>query len=210
MNPWLNIWIRPRRTMRYIFDTSPHDYVILLAALAGIVKALERSFEQENIYDFGFGFVLFLIFIIGPVGGIVSLYVMGVILTIGGDLLGGKAESHEIRAVVAWSSIPQIAAVFLIMPQIFLEGPEAFASVTPVFDMRVASDPQFTLLVTATYSAIFVLTIIFAIYSLLIYFIGLSEAHRFSIWKSIFASIIGFSIAIIPLILLFLGLDWLR
>jgi hypothetical protein len=42
-NPFLTIWTRPRATIRAIVDTDPNRHVLLLAAIGGVVNALDRA-----------------------------------------------------------------------------------------------------------------------------------------------------------------------
>jgi len=46
LSHFLTIWIKPRGTIRQILDTNPQQYVLLLAALSGIYRALDRASGQ--------------------------------------------------------------------------------------------------------------------------------------------------------------------
>jgi hypothetical protein len=117
-SPFLTIWTKPRETIRHIVDINSTQYVLLLAILVGIGNTFSRTYARlapENSEDF-VGDLLFSSFIMGPIGGIISLYVIGAILRWTGSMFGGRANAEDVRAAVAWSYVPTIAGYMLFIP----------------------------------------------------------------------------------------------
>ena len=86
-NPWLSIWMRPRATMRHILDTDPGGYVLALAAAGrGSAAQLDRA-TQRNAGDvLSLPTILVLAVILGPIGGILVLYLGGALDPVDGQV----------------------------------------------------------------------------------------------------------------------------
>jgi hypothetical protein len=185
---FLTIWTKPRATIRQIVYIDPTQHVLLLAALAGIGNAFSRGsmrMAPENSGDFMS--LLAISFVVGPIGGIIILYVAGAILRWTGSKLGGQADSENVRAAVAWSYIPMIAYYVLFIPAellIFLAGN---GSTGPFWDILWFGFSLFGL----------VAAIGLTLWSLVILVIGLSEVHHFSVGRAV-------ATALIPLLVLVL------
>lgn len=90
MNPWLSIWLRPRATMRSILDTDPERLVILLACVGGVAEALGRA-SMRNVGDrLPLWTLLLTCGAVGPVGGLISLYLGSLLLRWTGGWIGGR------------------------------------------------------------------------------------------------------------------------
>lgn len=111
-NPWLTMWTRPRATMRAIIDTDPHRRVLLLAAAAGIGNAMNMASARSLGDEISVPVIIFSCLVAGPIGGILGLYLWGVLLRWTGSWLGGSGAPEEVRAGIAWSYVPIIWATF--------------------------------------------------------------------------------------------------
>ena len=204
-NLWLGMWIRPRRTIRQIVQTNTSHRVTLLAAASGVATTLERGTERGAASDTRLGFILFIILVLGPFFGLVTLYVSGSLLRWSVKLIGGQAEVDEVRAALAWSSsVRTISITLLLIPSLLLFGQEVFYRETPLFDTRVQGNPQFALWSTISIVIIAAASIILGLWYIIVFLKALGEVHEFSAWKALFASIIGYGVIIVPLVLLIL------
>ncbi len=110
-SPWLTAWIAPRETIRRIIATNPRRQILLLAALLGIANLLSM------LIDAGPGFVsvtwsqLALAVVPGILAGLLLFYVWGFVLRLSSRLFGGRASQAEIRAAVAWSTLPHLITI---------------------------------------------------------------------------------------------------
>lgn len=194
-SPYLTIWTAPRATIRQIVDTNPRSRVIFLIVLGTEVAVAGGLLTglPEGPHELGTGVspetaryiwrvLLGAMLLVGPIFAIISLYVSGALMRWAGGVLGGAATSVQVRAAIAWSSIPSIAGAAL----------NLIALATGVISVPV--HPQkFEGLRTVTsqvngFSGIFV---ILAIWGTVIWLKCLGEVHGFSAWRALGASLLG-------------------
>lgn len=111
--PFFSIWVRPRLTMQAIIDSNPRRFVLALAALSGFGSALDNA-STSSIGD-GNNIPVVVIVAIsavaGGLGGILTLYIGGFVMKWAGRPFGGRASQVEVRAALAWSTVPLIWAL---------------------------------------------------------------------------------------------------
>ncbi len=185
--------------MRQVLATDPARLVLVLAMLGGLSQALDNAslFSLGDKLSPAAVFALCAVF--GPVSGIITLYLSGLVLSWTGKWLGGQAGQAEVRSAVAWSNVPIIWAMLLWVPEYLLFGRELFMSDTPALDASLSL--SFTLM------GFFLVEIILAIWALVIYLKCLGEAHRFSAWKALANSVIAALLVIIPIALAAMIID---
>ncbi len=102
LDPWVSMLTKPRQTIQYIIDSNPKKHVVWLAIIGGILTNLNKSInEYSSIED-----AISTIFILGPLSGIFSLYISGLLIYLTGTWLKGKGTGEAIRAAYAWSILP--------------------------------------------------------------------------------------------------------
>ncbi|HSH02453.1 MAG TPA: Yip1 family protein [Anaerolineae bacterium] len=190
LNPFLSIWVKPRATIRQIVDSDPYHYVIPIALVTGIYQAFDQAADQTSGDHFTLIGILLLAFLLGPLRGLLSIYIGGLLFTWSGSWFGGTADYIQVRAALAWSSVPEIVHLLLLSPYIIVYGRDWFSS-SP-FDVNEIG--LLFLIVTST--VIFIWKGILAI-------ICLAEVHQFSLWRSLATIICGYLIIIAPFLLLF-------
>ncbi|MFY9954271.1 signal peptidase I [Bradyrhizobium sp.] len=107
-SPWATLWLSPRQTIERIVAIRPTYLVWPLAMLGSIagfyVQLLTVGFSEQFVdWRLWLGFV-----IAAGVFGIVWLYPSALILSWIGRWLGGGASTLQLRAVLAWSTVPTI------------------------------------------------------------------------------------------------------
>lgn len=175
-NPWVSIWIKPRETIRWIVDTDPTRQVILLAALGGIAQSLRA--EGISLGDNLSVLATFMTALIGgSISGIISLYIGGAILRWTGSWFEGQATTEEVRAAIAWSSVPTIWALLLQIPELILFG---------TVPSRIDASPILLFLL----SGFTVVEITITIWTFIIFLKCIGEVHCFSAWEALGAVIV--------------------
>lgn len=181
MNPWVSIWTKPRGTIRWIVETDPTRHVVLLAVVGGIANSLS-NFELMNLGDFlPLPFMLIFSIVAGTIGGLLYLYIAGAILRWTGSWFGGEATSEEVRAAIAWSSVPAIWGLILWALGLILLWEELFT--IPILPYPNPSK------IYLFYGFYWVRAGI-VIWSAIVFYKCLGEVHRFSAWKALGATII--------------------
>jgi hypothetical protein len=112
-SPFVSAWLRPGETFSDVIAGDPRRHVLMLAALGGIatvaVQVLAVGLPVAPL-----DWRLAILFVAaGVLFGIVSLYLNGLAFRWVGLLFGGHASQAQIRAAIAWSSLPSILALVL-------------------------------------------------------------------------------------------------
>ena len=121
-----SIWTKPTLTLKYIFKFCPNKNVTLFMALAGIVNALERNQKDLN-GETGFSIAFFaMAVVIGGLLGVVFGRLYAALLSWTGRWIKGTANSDQFVTVVAWSSVPTICSLILLVPNFLIFKNEPF------------------------------------------------------------------------------------
>ena len=197
LNPWISTWTKPRATIRQIVDTNPTYLVLPLAMLAGVAQFLQRLTSPIAANAIPFVAILIAAAVIGPLGGIIGLYLVSALLRWTGSWLGGVATSQEVRAAYAWGQIPRICSLAILIPALFWFNRTI---TTGDFD-DVGSTTVFQVAL-----ALSLLATVLGIWQAVLMVKCLAEVHRFSAWRSIGAyllsGLIVFGVVIVPMIML--------
>lgn len=192
-SPFLSIWVKPRGTIRRIVDSDPTKYVLILAMLTGVSQSLDNASRRNAGDSMPLIAVLAICIIGGSIGGIISLYIGGALFRWSGSWFGGQATSEEVRAAIAWSSLPNIIISFPVwILMLLIYGQEMFTSSTP----RMDANPILALIVSLP---LLFATIIAGIWSLVLMVKCVGEVHRFSAWKALAAIILGPMVILVPI-----------
>jgi hypothetical protein len=121
------------------------------------------------------------------VAGVLFLYIGAAILTWSGGLLGGVASRVELRAAMAWSQIPGIAAAIILLIAVLMgvPVPQAMGSTLPHID------PAF-------YKVLLV-ELVLGLWGGMVGLYCIAEVHRFSAWRAFCATLIPALVAMVVL-----------
>ena len=190
-----NIWLKPTATLRFILTYCPDKYVTGLLMLGGIARSLDRA-SQHDYGDRTSTLTLLLTAIfVGGLTGWISYYVYGWSMSVTGRWLGGRASSEQFRTVVAWSLVPTVVALALIIPQAVIFGDDLFRS-----------EPRDTSAFAENARVAFGLVdAVMAIWTLVILVCGVRHLQGFSVGRTL-ANILLPAVVIIGIVLGFAGL----
>ncbi len=170
-SPWISIWLSPRQTIDQILATGPQRFVWLLAALGTIASI------HSQALSFGFlegmaGWRVWFCFLAGGAAiGILFLHLNALILRGVGSLIGGRASTLELRAVLAWSAVPAILG--LVIAVLLNAAMKLFAAGPPV---------------PAGFSLLPLIIVVGAgLWSFIAVLLMLSRVERFGFWRTIAA-----------------------
>lgn len=194
-NPWLEIWYRPRTTIRRIVQWYPKRGVYILAAVAGYVQYLNRASSQalgDNMDLIG---VLGLGLIVGTIGGIVSLAISTFGVGFVAQRLGGEADTDETMTALAWGQAPALFSLaFWILQIVLLQG-DVFKSEISLIEANPIVGLLFIPLVAAG--------ILILLGQSVLTVLTVAEVNRFSIWRSIASILLGGLVILLPFLLCF-------
>ncbi|AMM50318.1 hypothetical protein TH61_02780 [Rufibacter sp. DG15C] len=127
-NILVSIWLSPTDTLQYILRYCPHQHLTILFILGGIVRAIDRA-SAQNAGDRLPTYAVILFSVAGgALFGWMFYYLYAWALRVTGGWLGGKAKLYEFRTVLAWSLVPSIASLFLLLPEILIFEDDVFKS----------------------------------------------------------------------------------
>jgi hypothetical protein len=192
-NPWFSIWIKPRDTMKEIFNTKPKN-VFLLIVLGSFVHTLNQSVSAFGSTDRPQ--ILFLpIILFTFLSALIYYFLVPAILRWVGSKLGGQGTFERVRYAVAYYFIPYVYSIVLVwLPTLFLFGMENFTSETPRIDS--------SLTLTVLFVSFEILDFVIAFWAIFIFLKCVGEAHQFSIWKSLLTSLLSFLLIFLALFLI--------
>ncbi len=192
------MWTKPRATIQQIVDSNPGRLVLILAAISGFSQALDRA-SMKSFGDRWEWLVIFLLSaIIGPIVGIISLYVGSALIRWTGTWVGGNASSQNIRAAWAWSSVPIIWALILWIPELALFGQELFTSEAPII---AAAPPLAWLRVGFS-----VIEMSIGIWAFVVFLKCLGQVQGFSAWKALGNVAFAVIVVVIAILVIILGI----
>lgn len=198
-NQFLEIWLRPRATIRAIVETNPYRFVWILAAISGIYQWLDNAVKREAGDTLALTTIVIFALVLGSIGGIVTLHVAGFLFWATGSMFGGRASGEEVRAALAWSSVPDSFLLLLFIPYIILRGREGFMSAELIGEFT-----GIQWIATLLIAGVGLPLVVWKAY---ISVMTMAEVHRFAWWKGLLTYLVGFAIVLIPAVGLFLFLN---
>lgn len=191
LKPWLSIWVKPRKTIRYVIQNSSFKMLFILAILSGIATFLNFAYNSDlsDRLSVTAGEVLLYSFILGPILGMLFWYLLSAIYKGIGKLFGGEAMFKELQYAVAWSNVPLIFSLLLWIPQISVLGEWTFSAEVPWLSM-----PSLIMIIIIS-----VIELILSIWYFVVIVKAVAEVHQFSAWK-------GLAVVLISTLIVFLFL----
>lgn len=190
---FLTMWTKPKATIRQIINTNTDSKLFVLS----IIYGLPMMFYYAQSTSMGQSMSLFAILLLCLIGSLVIGYIginLGAfLLFFTGKWIGGKATFKQVRASVAYSNVTNLVAIaiWLILMTLFRQS--VFLSDFPY----VSTLGDFAILM----NSIFLIQLVVAVWSIVIFVASLSETQGFSNFKAVINSLL-------PLGVIFLGL-WL-
>lgn len=188
------IWIKPTTTLAYILKNCPDKFMVPLMILGGITRAIDRASTQNMGDKYSIFYILIITIVAGGLFGWISYYFYAWLLEITGKWLKGKADYEEFKTVIAWSLIPSICSLVLLIPEILIFGVDIFKS-----------DMSDTGVVSIMLMVLFGLVeITLGIWTLIIFVKGVSLIQNFNTWKAILNMILPVFLILIPILFIVL------
>jgi len=195
--PWISIWSRPRATLRQILETDPRRLVFLLAALGGIAGALDLATASGTGEAYPVPVTLAVALAGGALGGVLFLFVFAGLARVAGRWLGGRGETIEIMAALAWANVPSIWSLLLWLPRAALLGEEMFRLTPSVIE----GNPPAALFL----GFLNLVQTLVGFWGFVITLKCLGEAHRFSAGRALVTLALAALMIFVPIFLLMIA-----
>lgn len=176
-NPWLSIWVRPRKTIQNIISVNPNHRLGILACIYGFCSLMNLAQLYVLGYRFSLPVLLIGIVVFSFFWGYFLLTIFSWLIFKVGSWLKGAGSFVHIRAVAAWASVPLAINAIAWGLLIILFGLDLFKGFS---GRETLSSTQMNTILT-----ILLVKLAMSIVSLIIYLQGISIVHQFSISKAI-------------------------
>jgi hypothetical protein len=188
---FFTIWTAPRATIRRIVDSDPTRNVIALAAVGPAIGALASQWSRAlgNNANLSVLWPIWVAVIVAVEAalGVLSLFILGAVFKWSGSLLGGVASRVEVRAALAWSQVPAIAAGIVLLIAVLLG--------VPVPHQRHVLLSQ----IDPAFYKVLVVEGVLGFWGFIISLKCIGEVHRFSAWRALAATLIPPLIAFVAI-----------
>lgn len=188
-NPWLSIWLEPRKTIRSIVEQDPKYGFLLLSAVYGLPLAfnLAQSFYLTSslpLWAVVIGCLILCTFL-----GVLGISVCAWLLQVTGRWIGGKGTFLTIRSAVAWSNVPNFVTILMWIALISIFQRQVFA---PGF-----TEAHFVGFQAGAIFLIFLIQSVVSVWSFILLLHTLGEVQGFSAWKALLNVIIPVVIIVV-------------
>ena len=190
LNPFTDIWLRTRETVRFVIEQKSFKFIILLIVLTGFASGLIGMMNERSSEMVPWAAILQAL-VTGPIGSAFGYFLGAAVLVLVGRLFKGTATYQDMFKALATAQIPQIWLLPLLIIWL-LASPDTFlADRTDVEGSPIVAIMSIVMAVVSIWTFIIVCK-------------AVGEAHQVSSWKGFFIVVLpGILITIIVLILVF-------
>lgn len=177
-NPWLNIWIHPRDTIRRVVAENPNKGLWILAIIYGFSYLL-GMFQSLSIGNhLGVISIFLLALVLSPICGYIVFSFAGWLTYWTGQLLKGNGTFQSVRASIAWSNVPTIVSCLIWIITLVMFGAALFTSVDSPNNQLVQNSSYLIL-------AFAFVRVVMSVWTFVICISALAEVQGFSILRAI-------------------------
>jgi hypothetical protein len=185
------IWTSPKMVFKYIIDSQYEKHKIALIVVIGIVSAFDRAVsnslgESSNLFTIVMGAT-----IAGFIFGWLTLYLYSAAINWTGKWLKGEGDTNSILSAMTYGLIPYAFSIVFVFLQIVIFGKTIFK------EEYALSFSSFFLEIT--FYSLFIIKLIFVIWSMALVVIGISEVQKFGIGKSLLNLILAVLVIVVPI-----------
>ena len=190
LNPFTDIWLRTRETVRFVIEQKSFKFIILLIVLTGFASGLIGMMNERSSEMAPWAAILQAL-VTGPIGSAFGYFLGAAVLVLVGRLFKGTATYQDMFKALATAQIPQIWLLPLLIIWL-LASPDTFlADRTDVEGSPIVAIMSIVMAVVSIWTFIIVCK-------------AVGDAHQVSSWKGFFIVVLpGILITIIVLILVF-------
>lgn len=184
VNPWTSVWLHPRKTVQYVKDYKTGSFVLGIAAITGIIHFLDQAVNNDLGETWNLAAILLISLIVGPIIGVIALYLVSGIYHALSLLFGGSGTFEESRKAFTVSNIIIVIIGFIWILDLLILGQGNFIS---DYDFSVG---QFIWMIVSL-----LVNFVGGIWSLVVLVAAFAEVHQYAIWKAVL-------VVLLPIIIL--------
>lgn len=193
LNPWLSIWVKPRKTIRALVDFDVNYCFIVLCAIYGFYNMLQISQMFALGQTTSLWMILVFTVILAIPAGYIAFNISSFFTYYLGKLIRGKASYKQVRAATYWAAVPMTVTVLFWIFLMISYGNGVFV---PGYEAKVVGTGAQILMVLGFAQ------VALSIWGLVIYLHALGEVQGFSAWMALLNLFLaGVSIAVLGFLL---------
>ena len=183
-NPWLQIWIEPRATIRSIVATNPKFRFTTLSAIYGFPIALNFAQNTSLANTLPIWAIILASLILCPFIGMIGISICAWLLKFTGRWIGGRGAFTSVRAAVAWSNVPSAVSILMWFVLLGVFGRQVF--------QKEFAETAFVGYQAGVVFLVFLIQTVVSIWGFILLLKTLGEVQGFSAWKALLNVIIPF------------------
>jgi hypothetical protein len=167
----------PKRAFRFIHKFQYENHLKPLLVLAGMANAFDRAASSNEGDTGSLGGIIFASLLIGGLLGWISYYVYSSLISWTGSWINGTASREAILRVLAYATIPTSLSLIVTLLGILIFQNSYFQE-----NLNIDSDNY---LLLGVYYLLTAVSIGLAVYTLILYVVGVAEVQGFSYLKAL-------------------------
>jgi Yip1 domain len=177
LNPWISIWIHPKKTIQQVIAYNPNFRIWVLATIIGFatLMLLEQIFSPA--FKYSLRAILTFTLILSPFWGYFVLNLVSFLTYKIGKIMDSKRSFSDVRAALSWSCVPYIIICICWIVMLMIFKGQLFKDF-----------PQNITLKKWHIETILIISLVklsMSVYSLIIYIQALAYVQEFSIKKTL-------------------------
>jgi len=176
LNPWLSIWVKPRKTIRALIDFNVNYRFIVLCAIYGFQYMLQAAQFVSMGTASSLWLILLLAIILAIPLGYIAFNVGSFFVFLLGKLVKGKGNFKQVRAATYWSSVPMVITVVIWFVLMITHGNALFVAGYE----RGLMGTGLTVNIMAA-----VVQVVIGVWGFILFLHALGEVQGFSVWMAL-------------------------
>lgn len=176
LNPWLSIWVKPRRTIRALIETNVSYRFIALCAIYGFQYMLQVAQFLSLGRNFSLIFILLIALVLCIPVGYILFNISSAFLFWVGKLIKGKGTFKQVRAASYWSSVPNVVSLVIWVVLMVAHGSGMFVA---------GYETELTQTGLGVNMGASILQLILGVWMIVIFLHALGEVQGFSAWMAL-------------------------
>jgi hypothetical protein len=193
------VLMHPKKAFKFIHKYRYENHLKVLLVLGGINNSFDRAVSNNSGDKMELSAVIGFAVIGGALLGWISFYLYAALVSWSGSWLNGKGKTADILRVLAYSLIPSIVTMVLMIFQIVVYGNDYFKSDIDINDKGIVA--------SIIYFGCALGQIGLSIWSLVLFTLGVAEVQKFTFGKAFLNVILPIVIIAVPILVILMVLE---
>lgn len=195
INPWTDMLSSPRKTINWVTNGNSNLLsTLILLYLGGVYFGLAQAIANSRGDNNTITEIFSKAFLISGVGGLIYYHIYVWVIDFSASWFGGKGNFQKTRDALAWSMIPSIFGIFIVVAGSILFEEELFMSEAPEINASK--------FLTMSYLGFTGITWIITIWYVILLVVTIGEVQRLTIVRVVLTLLASTALIMLPIIAL--------